>query len=289
MDTIFQSQMEETKKHGDILFPFNIYPCTIPKDFPGVSLHWHRNMEFIFVKKGKMLCQLDMTTETVSGGDICIVPPGTLHGMYTIDSLSCEYENIIFDPEMLGAGAADLCARQYLTPLSAGRLLTPTFYRPDDEGYKSLYAILSETEKLCEYKPGAYELAVKGAMLQLIYHLFALSPKTAVTENPGTARLKSVLEYIRKEHAHAITVQEIANVASCSPSHFMRWFKQMTNSSFTAYLNEHRLSEAARKLRMSDDKILTIAEDTGFESLSNFNHQFKMRYGVTPREYRSGK
>ncbi len=37
---------------------------------------------------------------------------------------------------------------------------------------------------------------------------------------------------------------------------------------------------------MTDEKVLTIAHDTGFDSLSNFNRQFKARYGVTPREYR---
>lgn len=69
----------------------------------------------------------------------------------------------------------------------------------------------------------------------------------------------------------------------------MRWFKQMTGSSFVAYLNEHRLAEAARMLRSSDAKVLAIAQDVGFESLSNFNNQFRIRYGVTPREYRTGK
>ncbi len=44
----------EKKKHGSMLFPFNIYPCTIPKDFPAVALHWQKSMELIFVKKGKV-------------------------------------------------------------------------------------------------------------------------------------------------------------------------------------------------------------------------------------------
>ena len=66
----------------------------------------------------------------------------------------------------------------------------------------------------------------------------------------------------------------------------MRWFKQMTGSSFVAYLNERRLAAAAERLRGSSDAVLTIAGDVGFESLSNFNHQFKKRYGVTPKEYR---
>lgn len=63
----------------------------------------------------------------------------------------------------------------------------------------------------------------------------------------------------------------------------------MTGSSFVSYLNEYRLSEAAQLLRGSDKKILTVANETGFDSLSNFNRQFRQRYGVTPREYRKGE
>lgn len=282
-------QMEETKKHGDIMFPFNIYPCTIPKDFPSVALHWHRDIEIIYVKKGGMLCQLGIDTQAVSQGCICIVPPGTLHGLRSLNSLTSEYENFIFDPEMLGSSAADLCARQYLVPLSAGCLLHPVILRDGDEGYGSISEILKNTEKLCEFRPAAYELAVKGAMLQLIFHLMQLQHESPTSELPGTARLKCVLAYIQSKYAAPLTIDEMAGFSSCSPSHFMRWFRQMTGTSFTVYLNEYRLAEAARRLRSSDEKILAIAQDVGFESLSNFNHQFKTRYGMTPREYRAGK
>ncbi|MCD8022585.1 MAG: AraC family transcriptional regulator, partial [Lachnospiraceae bacterium] len=44
---------QETKKHGSTLFPFNIYPCTIPRDFPSVALHWQKSMELIYIKKGR--------------------------------------------------------------------------------------------------------------------------------------------------------------------------------------------------------------------------------------------
>ena len=52
MELSSQIRLEETKKHGSVLFPFNIYPCTIPADFPSVALHWQKSMEIIFVKKG---------------------------------------------------------------------------------------------------------------------------------------------------------------------------------------------------------------------------------------------
>ena len=60
----------------------------------------------------------------------------------------------------------------------------------------------------------------------------------------------------------------------------------MTGDSFTSYVNDRRLAEAAEALRQTDDKILTISQDAGFMNPSNFNRQFKKRYGVTPREYR---
>ena len=46
---------------------------------------------------------------------------------------------------------------------------------------------------------------------------------------------------------------------------------------------------AAERLRQSEDSVLSIAEAVGFETLSNFNQQFKKRYGVTPRDYRRGE
>ena len=52
------AEYQETKQHGSRLFPFNIYPCTIPLDFPVVSLHWHKEMELIYVIKGRFNSKL---------------------------------------------------------------------------------------------------------------------------------------------------------------------------------------------------------------------------------------
>ena len=52
--------------------------------------------------------------------------------------------------------------------------------------------------------------------------------------------------------------------------------------------SEQFVDGGAEKLRQTNQKILVIAEEVGFESLANFNRQFKARYGITPREYRGG-
>ena len=286
MDLKQTKPLQEKKQHGSILFPFNIYPCTIPKDFPSVALHWHKSMEIIYIKKGRGQAQVDLQTMNAEGGDIFILPPGTLHALYGIPGNVMEYENIIFDVEFLGSGTADICAQQYLVPLAAGRLALPCRLQAGHPEYASVSACLADAEYLCGERGPGYELGVKAVMLRLLFLLMRMQPETILTESPRTARLKAVLQRVEEEYAQPLTVEQMAEGCGCSTSHFMRWFKQMTGSTFTAYLNERRLAVAAERLRQTSDSILFIAGEVGFENLSNFNRQFKARYGVTPREYR---
>ena len=280
------SPLEETKRHGSVLFPFNIYPCTIPKDFPSVALHWHRSMELIYIKKGSGAVQMGDSKYTANAGDIFVIPPENLHAIRALNGKTMEYENIIFDPEFLGSGAADICARQYLIPLSGGKLLQSTLVCPEDPQYPQISGCITFAEQLCTDKSHGYELGVKGSMLQMLLHLIRMNPHPPAAESRDTARLKQVLQQVRQDYAQPLTVAQMAQSCGFSSSHFMRWFRQMTGSSFSAYVKEYRLAAAAEKLRLTIDKILTIASESGFESLANFNRQVKDRYGVTPRDYR---
>ena len=277
---------QEKKQHGSRLFPFNIYPCTIPLDFPSVSLHWHKDMELIYVKKGAGEIQIETTLFLGKPGDIFVVPPGTLHALRKAKGFSMEYENIIFEMDFLGAGAADLCAGEFLVPLAAGKLLPPVCVHKEEEDYEELKQCLSQMEDLCESREKGYELGVKAAVLQMLFLLIRKYPCVKEVSSPDRERLKVVLQEIEKNISENLIVREIAEFCGWSDSHFMRWFKKMTGLSFISYVNERRLAVAAEALKKSNDKILSISQEAGFTNLSNFNRQFKSRYGVTPKEYR---
>ena len=100
-----QPTLRETKKHGAAWFPFNIYPCAIPQDFTQVALHWQDSMELVFVKKGRGIVQAGLTSYTAAAGDIYVFAPGVLHALRQLDNERMEYENIIFDLELLAAAA----------------------------------------------------------------------------------------------------------------------------------------------------------------------------------------
>ena len=281
-----QASLQETKQHGAVRFPFNLYPCTIPGDFPQVALHWQESMELVFVKRGTGLVQVGAESCPARMGDIFIFTPGTLHALRQAEGQCMEYENIIFELELLG-GADDLCAERYLLPLQSGRMALQPRIIPGEAGYPQAAACLQEAEEANKVKNAGYELAIKGALLRFLSILIGQHGTSLPADTTDTRRLKTVLQLIEAKYATPLRIEDAAEACGCSQSHFMRWFKKMTGQGFTAYLNDHRLNLAAELLRITDATVLDIAGRVGFDNLSYFNRLFKRRYGMTPREYRS--
>ncbi len=280
-----RSSLQETKHHGEVRFPFNIYPCTIPGDFRQVAVHWQDSMELVYIKRGSGLVQTGAQVCTAQSGDIFVLTPGTLHAIRQTESCTMEYENIIFDVELLG-GAEDLCAEKYLLPLQSGRLALPEHITPDEAWYPQAADCLKEAEEANRCKQFGYELCIKGALLRFLALLIAQSKALPPAEKASTQRLRAVLQWISAHYSEPVCVADAAALCQCSPNHFMRWFRQMTGQTFIIFLREYRLNAAAEALRTTEDNILSISEQCGFENLSYFNREFKAHFGMTPREYR---
>lgn len=289
MNILEYENTQELKSHGQGHFPFNIYLCSIPLDFCVVPLHWHNDMEIIYIKKGRGRITVDLMPFSVQDGDIVIVPPGQLHSIEQFEDCSMEYENIIFQPSMLIPGQNDDCSKQFLLPLVQGQLLFPNYFSPDSPLYPALSSCLGAMDEICKTFPNGYQLAVKGQLFLFFYALISSGdvppPRTG---SKSLDRLKEILKYVESRYNEKIPISDAARICGFSESHFMKFFRSSMGISFTDYLNEYRLTMAARMLLSSSDSIAAIAGETGFENLSYFNRRFKKKYGCTPSEFRSG-
>ncbi len=72
-----------------------------------------------------------------------------------------EYENIIFELELLG-GADDLCAERYLLPLQSGRMALQPRIIPGEAGYPQAAACLQEAEEANKVKTPGMSWPLKG-------------------------------------------------------------------------------------------------------------------------------
>lgn len=279
----------ETKSHTASEFPYNTYLCSIPLDFTLVPLHWHAELEIVVIKKGTGLISVDFEKRTVSSGDIVFIRPGQLHSIEQNGARKMEYENIILKPELLISGEADLCARQFITPLMKGELRCVTFLTQAVPGYPEISDCISRIDHLCEKRPDGYQLAVKGFLFQLVFLLLSHRQKKSTSpalQTKSLEKIKTILKYVEEHYADHITIDDMAAITFYSKSHFMKFFKAHMGTGFIEYLNDYRLTIAERLLRTSDATVLEIAEKSGFDNLSYFNRMFKRKYGQSPGKQR---
>ncbi|MDO4490935.1 MAG: AraC family transcriptional regulator [Lachnospiraceae bacterium] len=279
---------QEKKQHGEIDFPYTTYVCTIPQDFDQVPLHWHEEMEFIYIKKGQGRVAVNLTEFQVDEGSIILVLPGQLHSIDTRDpAVRLEYENIIFNSKKLLLSQDDICSQKYLIPLFSGKTPVPVHFSPDMEYYQEVAEILNRCDTIRSRKIYGEEMLIKSQLYLLFYVLttrFRLS-EPVLKNRKSLERMKTVIKHVELHYGEQITIEEVAQLVSLSTSHFMKCFRETFGCSFVEYLKEYRLTMAARMLMHSDGNVLEISELVGFNNLSYFIRSFKVRYGVTPGKY----
>ncbi len=86
-----------------------------------------------------------------------------------------------------------------------------------------------------------------------------------------------------------LSVESMCAYLHLSATYFSALFKRETGQSFTAYVTELRMDQAARMLRDTDEKTYLIAEKTGYTDPNYFSYVFKRHFGVTPSKYRAGQ
>lgn len=110
-------------------------------------------------------------------------------------------------------------------------------------------------------------------------------------QTTGTAiapfiEMQTVLDYIRDNYEQRITVKDMSELVSLSPSQFQRRFRSLFNRSPVAQITLVRIEAARRHLMTSTKTISEIAHRTGFYDHSHFSKQFKAETGMSPTEYR---
>ena len=98
--------------------------------------------------------------------------------------------------------------------------------------------------------------------------------------------LRRVREYIEAHLEDHISLEELADIAGLSTSHFGRAFKQSEGVSPHKYLLQCRVRHALGFLAETELPLSEIAIASGFADQSHFCRQFNKLVGMTPSTYR---
>jgi AraC-like DNA-binding protein len=127
-------------------------------------------------------------------------------------------------------------------------------------------------------------------LLQKFLEIFAgdLNEETIEPELAADAkqRLTNYLKTMQTFELVNLSFAELVNVSRCTPRHLSRIFYEVVGMSFRAKRAELRLALACELLASTELKILDVALESGFQSLSLFNLMFARRFGMSPGKWR---
>jgi len=240
-------------------------------------------LEFYIESDGIMV--IDGTKYCIKKGDIVFRKPGQY--VQGIMPYSCYF--IIID--LLGnsekdCNAYNLTDMQSFQSLYANEVLDsipPVFTPRLPDKYNGLFKNIYE-----EFlnKNEVSDLIHKSLILQILYNMYQDIKELTIPLSPYYTKVKRVTNYINKSYNKKIVLNDLAEIAGCSPNYFHKMFKNTIGMTPNEYIVKIRLDTAREKIINTELNICEISLQCGFENFSYFSAVFKRNTGITPKEFR---
>jgi AraC-like DNA-binding protein len=252
-------------------------------DFP---VHYHPEFEINFIQNGKGVKRVvGDNIEEIEDIELVLIGPNLYHGWELnkcenkqIHEITIQFHNDLFDEALL--------SRRIMTPIR-------------DMFNRAIHGILFSNKIAEELSLRLVKISKLDGMdyfLEIISILYDLANSrnqrllSTFTVDHDTFedydKMKLVYDYVQKNFADKITLDEVSSVASMSSISFNRFIKKRTGKTFVNYINDIRIGYAARWLVEKDLSISEIAFKSGFNNIANFNRSFKAIKKCTPSQYR---
>lgn len=136
---------------------------------------------------------------------------------------------------------------------------------------------------------GAKRLSSLIELLHAITHCktpLAFGGSQRLLSDAAGQRINNVIQYTLQHYTEHIAIADVAHTIHMTPQAFCRYFKQHTRKTYINFVTELRIQEACKLLQQAQaENISTVAWQTGFNSVPNFNRVFKKVTGTTPGLY----
>lgn len=105
------------------------------------------------------------------------------------------------------------------------------------------------------------------------------------TDHQG-ALIDKAVEFCKRYYTTDINLQKIADHLDINKYHFCNLFKDQLHVTFWDYVTNLRIDHAKNLLQSSEERVSSIAIQSGYINSSHFGKVFKEITGITPAEYR---
>ena len=266
-------------------FPFARYRMTSKAAAPFRNIHWHPELEILYMLQGQAEVRIGKYILPFHAGDIALVHPNEFHAIRPL-AANCRHIAFVFSPDLITLPDSHFFQSDLVRPLRAGLLRFPQHITPQDPLYPE---IAEELDRICqcEHTDGICKYTIFRSIVSVFALLSAHPAVSSVEEDPHNETVKLCIRYMESNFHKRITLSEIAEAAHLHPNYLCKLFRTYTGQTVFEYLNRIRIEKAAAMLRSKENTVSQTASECGFESLSFFTRKFKTIMGDTPKHYRS--
>lgn len=253
--------------------------------------HFHPEFQISYIIKGAGTRFIGDNVQTFKEGDLVLTPPNLPHlwrseePYFKRDSqLSTHAMVIYFDQDLMSPPLLDREEFYALKKLVQNASRGIEFYGSTPS---QVYRLLQNIGPKKGFRRIINLLEILEVMANSAeYRLLSSPGYTNIFRTDDAEKMQLVYDYVMQRFTTKIELQDVADLLNMTTTSFCRYFKPRANKTFTRFVNEIRIGHA-RKLLLEDNfNISQISYECGFNTLSNFNRQFKAIAKMSPHEYR---
>ena len=269
-------------------FPVTVHAFHEQDDQPITWLHVHDCVEIGYCYDGAGIFVIGGKILPFRAGDVSVITSAEVHLAQSVPGTRSRWAWIYVDPFRLLRGFGREEASLDTSAL-AGR-----GFRNIVSPKRDLFvgALVQELVTELQENRRDFRASARGIVLSLLVRLRRLAPtrrRAAKVGSEGSLELRRIapaLDQMAESYASPADVRAWAQGCHMSVTHFRRLFRQALGKSPHQYLIELRTLMAASRLEAGREKIIDIAHESGFATLSSLNRSFRRVLGATPRAWR---
>ena len=261
-------------------------------DIKSEHLHFHNHLEIGICYSDSGIMEIKGESVPFTAGDVTFLPRYLPHTTYSSPGEASLWSYIFFSPEELFQHSFKSAYSNFepnLWALKGGNCIL------NKAQHSKVYTLATSiVEEMKQQKP-YYQESAYGLLLSLYIELLRIHSSNQPLADPdaehslkGDFVIAPALEYITTNYMTPMTIDFLAELCHLSTTHFRRKFHEMMGTAPLDFLSSTRIEEACKQLKSTENSILSISEQAGFQSISSFNRCFSKLMGASPKEWRKG-
>lgn len=287
--TVTDQNLQEMRQHGTKDFPLGIYLDDFAEFEQGmIPWHWHEELQFDLVAEGKIRFQIGSKSFVLTEGQAIFINTGVLHRIFPAEGTEGKIYAYVLRDSLLESDVLSAVYGKCLSPVLKGQTDCVVFEGREDAERRAV-AYLKQIRDTFTQKENGYQIEVKGllcclwsCLLKKEQWILPVSGK----EHRDMERVKTAITYIQQHYDVQVSLEDIAGQLAVSKSELCRCFRRVMDVTPYEYLIQYRIRRASERLRQTDESILEIALQCGFDSIGHMGRYFRKYCGCSPSAFR---